>query len=407
MKIAIWGTGSMALKFYYSHKNRYDVVCFFDNDSSKYGNYIDGRPISRLEKEPLENIYIIIASTWWKDIAVQLSEAGKKPFVDYMPSCFADSLLRYTDIYALGKAVGFDKIDYAFMTDKKIAVVYGNCQTDWLERAFTLYKDFNQEYLIIETPSVGNYIYYKEVADYLSSDVCFWANVDLFIYQTVKRDNKFSERLATENILKLLSSDTLKVNILNLYFKGYFPQMTNKKAEILNELNWVGLFACGDRYIDDMLSQGMTATEIKAEVLRDDFISREDIEAAVKDSINELIEREKYVDVKITDYIMENYCSEQLFYSHHHPNEKVLLEYTERIMRLIGYDTEEISPADAYLLSGTLKGQDIPVYPSVIKVLGLQKYEKKFYPNRWLCNILVDIEEYIDLYIENYKDRVR
>lgn len=44
-KIALWGTGTMALAFYYSHKHQYDVVCFFDNDVSKQGSFIDGRPV--------------------------------------------------------------------------------------------------------------------------------------------------------------------------------------------------------------------------------------------------------------------------------------------------------------------------------------------------------------------------
>ena len=44
-KIALWGTGTMALAFYYSHKHQYDVVCFFDNDVSKQGSFIDDRPV--------------------------------------------------------------------------------------------------------------------------------------------------------------------------------------------------------------------------------------------------------------------------------------------------------------------------------------------------------------------------
>ena len=44
-KIALWGTGTMALAFYYSHKHQYDVVCFFDNDASKQGSFIDDRPV--------------------------------------------------------------------------------------------------------------------------------------------------------------------------------------------------------------------------------------------------------------------------------------------------------------------------------------------------------------------------
>ena len=44
-KIALWGTGTMGVEFYYSHKHQYDVVCFFDNDVSKQGSFIDDRPV--------------------------------------------------------------------------------------------------------------------------------------------------------------------------------------------------------------------------------------------------------------------------------------------------------------------------------------------------------------------------
>lgn len=296
MKVSIWGTGSMALKFYYFHKNQYDVICFFDNDKAKHGTYIDGKPIVRWQGvKPLGNSYIIIASTWWKDIAVQLTEAGMRLFVDYIPVCFLNSVIRYDDIYEFGKVVGFDKIDYTLLTDKKIAVIYGNCQTRWLERAFVFYKDFAEEYLIVEVPAVFEYIRRREVIDYLISDVSFWVNIDLFIYQTIKADNRFSEKLATERILKLLNSEALKVNILNMYFAGYFPQMTVKKDRILYGIQQSGLFPFGDRYIDDMLSLGMSTDSIKSEVLREDFIPKHEIEVAVQDSIDELVKREKDV----------------------------------------------------------------------------------------------------------------
>lgn len=95
---------------------------------------------------------------------------------------------------------------------------------------------------------------------------------------------------------------------------------------------------------------------------------------------------------------------EQLFYSNNHPNENLMLEYADRIMHFLGYSSKEMSLTDAYLECGTLKGQDIPLYPSVVKALGLENYEKKFYPNRYLLrDIPLSFGEYIDLYIENYK----
>lgn len=59
------------------------MVCFFDNDSKKNGNYIDGKSVVQPdpEIESSEKTYILIASTWWKDIAVQLKQMGKKLIV--------------------------------------------------------------------------------------------------------------------------------------------------------------------------------------------------------------------------------------------------------------------------------------------------------------------------------------
>ena len=60
-----------------------------------------------------------------------------------------------------------------------------------------------------------------------------------------------------------------------------------------------------------------------------------------------------------------------------------------------------INETDIYITSCCLKGQDIPIYPSVIKVLHMQKYEKRYFPNRYLeQSMLYDFREYYRNYMK-------
>lgn len=131
------------------------------------------------------------------------------------------------------------------------------------------------------------------------------------------------------------------------------------------------------------------------------IIDREEIMEGVRLSFSELKRREEKADIKISDYIIENYKKRQLFYSKNHPTNDVLIEYTERILQCLGYDTEEkMSGTDFFVKAGTLKGHDLPLYPAVIKALGISDYEDRCYPNRYFnSDVSLSIEEWIRAYI--------
>lgn len=104
-KIAVWGTGNVAKKFYILYCKEFDVVCFFDNKVKGYKKEecekLYGVPILRWSPE---NTYkIVIASSFWREIADQLNEYGFLPFKDYvlwkhMIDC---ETVWYSDIYEL------------------------------------------------------------------------------------------------------------------------------------------------------------------------------------------------------------------------------------------------------------------------------------------------------------------
>lgn len=350
----------------------------------------------------------MIASPNWEEVAVQLRNSGKKPFADFMPSdAYIYNLkgMNYHKIYQLCALIA-DRSEIQFhrnaiLKDKKLAVIYGNCQTQFYQQLLALCAPFCEDYIVVKTQGVCNYSCAEDYWENLLHNTCFWENVDLFIYQSVEKTNRFSPQVATDYILKLLRDDCQCINIVNIFFDGYFPQLTNSASNSLH-ISQTPLFWYGDKYVDDLLDKNFSLLEILSAVKQESFILQEDIYQKIETSFAELERRECNKNVKITDYLRKNYSKRQLFYSPNHPCNEVLIEYTRRILRQLGYKWEPLSEADLSLQCKTLKGQDIPVYPSVIQLLGLKQYERCFYPNRYISGLqkmLLTFDEFITLYI--------
>lgn len=367
-KIAIWGTGFTAKKAYYLDCTDYQVVCFYDNNETKWGTELYGVPVKKYEKS--DNLKIVISSTYWKEIAKQLIKDGLRILEDFIPHYYlCGNIISYRELFDLG----YEKIPVMMKKLrwlKKIAIIYGNCQTPIISKILLLSPAFSEEYFFIEIPAVHEYASrMKRQWDILLKDDNFWEQIDLFIYQKVSETNRFCDKLATDNILKKLNDSCRIVNIINIYFSGYFIQATDNKHNLMKDVQQSGLFPFDDKYIDEMVFQGQAKNEILEQITKEDFISSKEIYETVQKSLWELEEREKNVDVIISDYIIENYDKKQLFYSFNHPVNTVLIEYARRILRFLGYEDLEIDESVVYLKAGCLKGTDIPIYPSVLKIL--------------------------------------
>lgn len=293
-----------------------------------------------------------------------------------------------------------------FLSSKKIAVVYGNCQTGKIEKLLSLSKEFNNDYYVVYIPKVCEYIEKKDYITHFINDNNFFNKINLFIYQKVGVDNRFSSELATDHILEKINREICKtVCISNIYFDGYFPQYKRNTNSPLKTVHQSGLFPFADKFIDKMISDGMKTDDIVEVSNSKDMLSEDEINSYIFESFNELRKREKGVDIGISDYLECSYKDEQLFYSPNHPCKKVLEEYVNRILNYIGYDRIEISESDFDICCSTLKGQDIPIYPCVANKIKLKKYEKSFYPNRYLdSNLRLDFCDYIRLYIQTKYD---
>lgn len=70
-KVFIFGASNLGLKAYKILKKEYNVVAFIDNDFKKWGTLIKDKLIIS-PKDVCKNFKIIIASTYWREILVQI-----------------------------------------------------------------------------------------------------------------------------------------------------------------------------------------------------------------------------------------------------------------------------------------------------------------------------------------------
>ena len=135
--------------------------------------------------------------------------------------------------------------------DKKVAIIYGNCQTRKLENFLMNNYTFAQKYLVVQIPMVCEYLNEERANLFLEN---FWSLCDLFISQRISKDNKFSLKVATQNLPARMSEDTKIIWIPNIYFDGYFPQYKKNSRNVDEHIHQSGKFPFGDKFLDNYLS---------------------------------------------------------------------------------------------------------------------------------------------------------
>lgn len=115
MRICIFGTGNSANNLINRVKENIEIVCFIDNNKIKQGMTLFGRKIISLEE--LKNYdydYIVIASMYYKEIEIQLINAGIQDEI----------LLRY--VYYIDDYKSNTKILDKIIVDEKKSAHYRN-----------------------------------------------------------------------------------------------------------------------------------------------------------------------------------------------------------------------------------------------------------------------------------------
>ena len=194
--------------------------------------------------------------------------------------------------------------------------------------------------------------------------------------------------------------------IPNVYFDGYFPQITENTHNIDTDKHPVGRFPTGDKYIDKIMSRSKKNPDVEKildTICDENFIPPEEIQTTVDKSLNELQYREKICDVYISDYIADNYRNEQIFFAKNHPYPMVAFELVKRILKHLGHRSENFLNLPAWLddknFPYSLIGQDVPIYPAVKKFFKFEVSLEEYYANKYLWEFRGNFRDYMREYI--------
>lgn len=394
----------------YNSKNDFEVGNYFCN---KYPQFevkecvlFDEIHTDLLEEMDREYYMVVVLGDDWKQIGEVLEEAGFSIFKNYiyewMLEILGDSkILIYEKLYNYAKLKHCNMSEYlnVFSKEKKIAYLYGNCQMSIIAKMLLSNKAFSDTYYLVLSNPIHRL---DDEARKYGIDSSFLRELSLFIYQYVKTSNKYSKLLSTEYLKSKLSEKCKQICIPNMFFSGYFPQYQEMYQSPLNDVQTFsnGLIPYGDRKLEEsaysLYNDEISFSDIIKQLYTPDLYEKVEVDNNFMSSLNELEEREKICDIKISDYVIENYQKERLFYTVNHPTNSLVKKMTERILSHLGFDETIVS-------GGIVEGLDEieqMIYPSVKLLLNLKFDVETNALHKKYCDKKLSLKEYTATYIK-------
>lgn len=274
---------------------------------------------------------------------------------------------------------------------KKIVVVYGNCHVTTITEVLSQCEQFMKEYEIYPIKRICEI----KSDDYFNQPVFRYC--DVFIHQSIQLHNRYGEKFASENIIKLLNDNCKVISIPNVYHLPmcFFPQYSPDK-ELVNRKKVTIFFR--DNLIDNYFLSGLCVREIQEHYMSELAFSSDKIKEDYAVFLKKVKEREREWDIKVSDFIERYYRETQLFYDPNHPTPFFLKYIAKECLNLleVSYNEKEIDALNVQHPDTF----EMPICPSVRKSLGMKftdkelrktgnkiKYEKMYY------------EEYISQYV--------
>lgn len=325
-EVVLFGAGKMAEKFIYQYFGEVKIHCFWDN--WKIGKFLD----YQVERPKYcKDYFIIVTSISYLEIREQLISMGYLEFHDFIP---------------------------ASLYKRKMAVVYGNCHIDAIKLYLECHKEFCLEYGFYPFPMI------QEIKEINIDYEKILSHCDLFFHQSIRKDNVYGEDFSSERMLRYLKNTCRVISVPNLYGlpKYLFPQIDV-------HYKWQKGFFCPffiDINVVRWLKSGISKETIKKYILGGGVYSKTKILTMWEDFKFKIYKREQEWDIKISDYIFDNYKKERLFCDINHITSKTAKEIALRILKYLGFNNKIL------LELPMMDNMETIIYKDVKDALGLE-----------------------------------
>jgi len=301
---------------------------------------------------------------------------------------------------------------------KKVAIL-ANCQGGVYKKLLLDNKEFSKKFDFIDLPLV--HTLNQDDKDGIYKKI---KNVDILFYQPL--NSKKLEPFFANNLKKHMPLFSNLISIPSLYFNFYHCHTIYILKDNLPK------FEIDYHDINILLAwyYNIPQIELLAIISLDDYYQKNFLKKIAQINFNEIIEREKEVDIKYFNFVHKYYESEKLFHTFNHPANKILLHVFEQMQKSLNLKTNELNYS-----TNLLGNIFLSTYPSLNKFLDkkntellleynifgkvteqdkmIEKYYKYYdmYENEikdWTKNNLIKTNNEIELLIiENFKNKFK
>lgn len=277
---------------------------------------------------------------------------------------------------------------------RKSVVIYGNCHTAIISQMLECCSEFNEKYFIIPTKQI------QQIKDPKNLYEDCYNQCDVFIHQSIRLNNRYGEEYASQNIIDRLKPGCSVISIPNVYHLPlcFFPQYKETPELRRNGITYF----IRDSIVDSHLDKPFRLKKlVKTDYEDSCLFSREDIKTSFDLFIDKVKKREKDWDIKVSDFILENYKSHQLFYDPNHPTNFFFNFLTTELLKLL--QCTEITYLEHQSFGKCLDSMEMPVCKAVVEALQLNWGDssviRKSMPNTNLLQSKMDINSYAYQYM--------
>lgn len=366
--IVIWGAGWAAEKLLFRLNGNQDVTgkirVEYVIDTYKKGKWHEMSIYKFHDAPKIKEKFIVVAvpESTYLSIKEILESEGFREFDDFI----------YSDIFL-----------------KKLCVINANCHGNALKEYLNDNASFGKEYGIYPVPMI-HLNDKKEISEEILK------RTDLYIHQNIKRDNSQGYKLSDEYTLPRLKAGCRRICIPN-FVKMAVPFYPTHEAEAVYR-STLDLY-----YKDTLIDEAYMNSETKnLENMIQYILNYQFSKAAIHNDfslmIEKLKEREKSWDIKIVDYIMDNYMDKQMFVDVSHPSDDLMLKICCEVCKQLGFsDNKKVYHFNL--------GVEAFIWPQVKEILGIRwdKNRVREYTDRQNLHHFgiggIDMRQYIQEYI--------
>lgn len=264
---------------------------------------------------------------------------------------------------------------------KKKSVFLGNCHNAGIISHLIKSEEFSETY------SIESYTNWELLKYKISPPVESVKTCDLFVFQPLREEYGCYSTYPNvpDSIGSFVKDDCIKISYPYTYFSAFWPIVQSEQ----NKNRWFGW-----EPIHKLKMGGMGEKEI-LNLYQDNLIDWE-YKKRLNDTVEILKEKEKYTDIKISDYIVENIKKQLVFLIPQHPTSFIFLEIANQILERLGMQklpvTSIISENEANLPDSTYSRGDnkFPIHQSAIDFYQLEFIMENIESNNFYLNRIID-----------------